>query len=516
MTNSTALWTPGTRAYSYLRFSTPEQQKGDSFRRQSSMAASYAGRHGLELDEELTFHDLGRSAFRGQNLAEAGRLADFLEAVRSGLVARGSVLLVEQLDRISRQSARKALRALESIVDAGVAVVTLNDERAYTATSLDEDPMDLLVAILTFMRANEESATKARRVKAAWEAKRQAASTTLLTKRAPSWLKVSEDGSRFELLPDRAAILQRIFEDYIGGTGQHAIAESLNREGFAPWGSGKHWHKSYVSKLLRNPAVIGTLVPHTTEYDGERKSRVPQSPVEGYFPAAVHEGLWLEAQALQSTRRAPSRGRHATQPITNILAGLASCPLCGGTFTRTNKGKRGGTYMVCATAKAGAGCEYKSVPYPPIQDAILKHVPTCLNDAPAGSSVDGLDAQIGNTEAALDGVRDQIESVLDNLSRARSAPLAERLRELENEHDSLKTKLQDLIGRRSAAAGPLVAKRIEALRNDLHQGDVGSINKALRAVFRRATVDYSHGQIELEWIQGGEAAIPFTYPRLWS
>lgn len=516
MTKSTTLWTPGTRAYSYLRFSTPEQQKGDSFRRQSSMAASYAARHGLELDEELTFHDLGRSAFRGQNLAEAGRLGDFLEAARSGIVPRGSVLLVEQLDRISRQSARKAVRALESIVDAGVVVVTLNDERAYTATSLDDEPWDLLVAILTFMRANEESATKARRVKAAWEAKRQSASTSLLTKRAPYWLKVSEEGTRFELLPERVATLRRIFEDYIGGTGHHAIAESLNREGLAPWGSGKHWHKSYVSKLLRNPAVIGTLVPHTTEYNGERKSRVPQSPVEGYFPAAVHEGLWLEAQALQSTRRAPSRGRHAVQPITNILAGLASCPLCGGTFTRTNKGKRGGTYMVCATAKAGAGCEYRSVPYPPIQDAILKHVPTCLNDAPAGSSVDGLDAQIGNTEAALDGVRDQIESVLDNLSRARSAPLAERLRELENDHDSLKAKLQDLLGRRSAAAGPLVAKRIEALRSYLHQGDVGSINKALRAVFRRATVDYSHGLIELEWIQGGEAAIPFTYPRLWS
>src|SRR4051812_17590900 len=113
MNNATNLWTPGTRAYSYLRFSTPEQQKGDSFRRQSSMAASYAAHHGLELDEHLTFHDLGRSAFRGQNLAEAGRLGDFLEAVRSGLVPSGSVLLVEQLDRISRQAARKALRVLE-------------------------------------------------------------------------------------------------------------------------------------------------------------------------------------------------------------------------------------------------------------------------------------------------------------------------------------------------------------------------------------------------------------------
>lgn len=68
------------RAYSYLRFSTPEQSKGDSLRRQSAMARDYARRNGLDLDETLTFHDLGVSAFRGQNLAE-GRLAYFREAV---------------------------------------------------------------------------------------------------------------------------------------------------------------------------------------------------------------------------------------------------------------------------------------------------------------------------------------------------------------------------------------------------------------------------------------------------
>jgi hypothetical protein len=72
----------GARAFSYLRFSTPEQMKGDSFRRQSSMAAAYARQHGLELDVDLTFHDLGKSAFRGQNIGEAGRLGDFLEAVK--------------------------------------------------------------------------------------------------------------------------------------------------------------------------------------------------------------------------------------------------------------------------------------------------------------------------------------------------------------------------------------------------------------------------------------------------
>ncbi len=55
-----------TKAYSYLRFSTPEQMQGDSFRRQTQLAQSYAERHGLVLDEQLAFEDLGMSAYKGK------------------------------------------------------------------------------------------------------------------------------------------------------------------------------------------------------------------------------------------------------------------------------------------------------------------------------------------------------------------------------------------------------------------------------------------------------------------
>src|SRR4028119_1217108 len=99
------------KAYSYLRFSTPEQIKGDSRRRQTSMAQEYAAKHGLTLDEELTYQDLGVSAFRGKN-AEDGKLSEFLDAVRFGKVEPGSYLLVESLDRISRQAAWLALGTL--------------------------------------------------------------------------------------------------------------------------------------------------------------------------------------------------------------------------------------------------------------------------------------------------------------------------------------------------------------------------------------------------------------------
>src|SRR3546814_17667727 len=99
--NPSASPIPRRKAYSYLRFSTPAQSKGDSRRRQTDMAAKYARAPDLELDTVLTFHDEGISGFRGRH-AEAGRLADFVQAGKVGLVAQGAALLVARLDCLTR------------------------------------------------------------------------------------------------------------------------------------------------------------------------------------------------------------------------------------------------------------------------------------------------------------------------------------------------------------------------------------------------------------------------------
>jgi DNA invertase Pin-like site-specific DNA recombinase len=93
------------KAYSYTRFSTPEQARGDSSTRQALAARRWAEGRGVELDAELTFRDEGVTAYDGSNV-ERGALGAFLKAVYCGDVAKGSWLLVESLDRISRQKNR--------------------------------------------------------------------------------------------------------------------------------------------------------------------------------------------------------------------------------------------------------------------------------------------------------------------------------------------------------------------------------------------------------------------------
>src|SRR5918993_3400646 len=86
---------PSPVAFSYVRFSSPEQAEGDSLRRQTEAAAAWCKRNGYRLDTSTTLHDLGTSAFRGKHRAdpEKNPLAAFLDLVGQRRVPAGSVLL---------------------------------------------------------------------------------------------------------------------------------------------------------------------------------------------------------------------------------------------------------------------------------------------------------------------------------------------------------------------------------------------------------------------------------------
>ena len=95
-------------AHSYLRFSSPQQATGDSIRRQTEAREKWLAAHpGVELDHSLVMTDAGRSAFKRQDWATYA-LAEFVKHIKSGRVESGSFLLVENLDRLSREDAGTA------------------------------------------------------------------------------------------------------------------------------------------------------------------------------------------------------------------------------------------------------------------------------------------------------------------------------------------------------------------------------------------------------------------------
>jgi DNA invertase Pin-like site-specific DNA recombinase len=288
-----------------------------------------------------------------------------MEAVRAGEVPQGSYLLLENLDRFSRFEPIEAMASFKRLCEMGVNVVTLYNERVFTAQLLRRDMMAIMELAFTFGRASEESEVKARRLKASWENKRAKADTKKLTARCPAWLSLDSDRNGFTVYQERAAIVQRIYGETLQGCSPHSIAYALNKEGVPVFGRGKHWHRSYIVKILDNASVIGTMTPHTIAHIGGKRTRSPEEPIEDYFPAIIEKAIYQRVQTMRATQ-SPMRGRHAGKEVNNIFAGgLIRCARCGGTLARLNKGKgtKGGVYLVCSRAKAGAGCEYEAVHY---------------------------------------------------------------------------------------------------------------------------------------------------------
>ena len=496
------------KAYSYLRFSTPEQMRGDSFRRQTALAEAYALQHGLDLDSSLTFHDTGVSAFRGKNAGPDGQLGAFLEAIRSGLVQVGSYLLVESLDRISRQTARKALRSLEDVVEAGAVLVTLVDGRRYDRDNLDNDPTALLLSILTFMRAHEESAMKASRLKAVWSEKRTQAvqSRKPITSSCPAWLELDKERGEFRTVPDRVHVVQRIFAMTLDGVGQGVIAKLLNEEGVAPFGRGLYWHRTYIAKLLDNPAVLGTFIPHVQDHVSGKNVRRPLDPIPDYFPAVIDQETVSRLQAMRTGSVQPRRGRHAAKPLNNIFGGLGRCAHCGSTMTMTNKGD-GNKYFVCTRAKAGAGCSYRALPYKLIENCFFTTWPALLKTAPDMSDEAARVLQSLTTlHQHLEWIDSAIQSIVQTIENSAPAPapvsLLERLGELERDRSNTLRLQEEFLLRQRSLEGNALSVRVSVLQSLLLQTpiDKAKVNAVLRQLFGAVRISKETETLEFEWL----------------
>ncbi|MBD9538901.1 recombinase family protein [Ensifer sp. ENS04] len=508
------LTTTKPKAYSYIRFSTPEQERGDSLRRQTEAAERYAALHHLDLDDKLSFRDLGVSAFTGAN-EETGRLGEFLEAVHHGDIPKGSHLLVESLDRLSRQKPRRAVKVLERICEAGIVVVTLDDGRAYTEETLDEDPYALMVALMVASRAHEESAKKGRRVAAAWANKRDKAQAgnKPLTALCPGWLRLTADRSGFDVIPERAEIVRHVFAQTLEGVGQHSIAQRLNRDGVPVFGRGKMWQRSYINKMLADHSVIGKFTPHRVERINGKKVRVPTETIENYFPAVVDREAFERVSSMITARPASTRA-----PVANILAGLARCPLCDASMTRINKGsgpKGGKPYLVCSVAKVGAGCEYKQVRMENVEHAIIHHVEELLGRLP--SPHEGLQTKWDGLLTHQGAVYEEIERLVEAIARTgHSKALLSRLTKMEHERDEIAKTLEEVQG----LIEDSLTNRVQNTVKDLvtaaqtEARDAAKISATMRQVFSKVVVDYRDGQLWFHWkhAEGEPTAITFAMP----
>jgi DNA invertase Pin-like site-specific DNA recombinase len=484
------------RAYSYIRMSTDAQLKGDSLRRQLELSERYASEHGLELATDFDLKDLGVSAFTGDNVT-SGALGRFLDCVKAGEIPVGSYLLVESLDRLSRETPRLALPRFLDIVNAGILLVTLADDRKYTTDDCRLE--DLLYSLVVMSRAHEESVTKSHRLTAAWKHKRATIGNTKLTRRCPLWLELSADCSAFRLIPERASVIQRIYSEAVAGIGAYSIARRLNKEGVQAFLSPDGWHTSSINKILTNRSVLGEFQPHRL-INGRR---VPEGkPIPDYFPLIVDEGQFYAAQAGRAARKCTGGGRKGVT-VSNLFSKLARCFACRGSMHFDNKGPgpKGGRYLVCANSLRGRKCGGGRWRYDDFESSFLRFVEELELDSIIRSNddTDSQSWQLQKAELSLSAQLQQCENERSNayaLLQAATFDLPyvmDRLRDCEQRIAEIAENLKDVKARRSELAAserhPPDDTALRALISQLTDNDVpdlyrvrASISAKLRSI----------------------------------
>lgn len=310
-------------AYSYARVSSDSQTGGDGLDRQAAAFLPFCERHGLQPVPDRLL-DAGVSAFRGKNRRN-GALGRFLRHARDGRVPEGAVLVLEDLDRFSREAASHAERLLLDLFDAGLALGVVRDDVVVDRAAYDSDLSIRLQFLVRRDAAHDYSAKLSGRLASAWSAEVERSMTgRKIRKLCPFWCDWDDAAGDF-LLNEHVEVVRRMVRMSCEGIGAPRIAQELNAEGLVTASSragkgGKPWTRGYVSKVLLDRKLIGESMV--------KRQGQPDLILPGYLPAAVTVAEFEQSLAAMRSRHGNFGRVGRGDKVRNILQGMTFCR-CG-------------------------------------------------------------------------------------------------------------------------------------------------------------------------------------------
>jgi DNA invertase Pin-like site-specific DNA recombinase len=339
--------------YLYIRYSSEKQGEGSSRQRQMDYALAYCP--DLIQDEKHIYFDGGKSAYKGEQLAAGGALKRFYDDVDNKVVPWGSTLLVEDLDRLSREGMFIASDKLRELLGKGITVVTTRDRKSYEAGVLKF--ADAITTLVRQEQAHQESAVKSDRVASSYLKRYERARTGEKVKvLLPSWIEWVST-TEYKLKRPEAGIVREIFTMAAKGWSYAMICKDLNQRGILPFRgkAGALWITASVSAIIKGRAAIGEYAPN----DG-----LP--PIPDYFPAVVTVEQYEAAQGARAIRKGSGVTSY-NEARFNVWGKVGVCALCKRPYHCVEKGRaavgdREGTYYLVCSGKFGGQCTARNVP----------------------------------------------------------------------------------------------------------------------------------------------------------
>ena len=365
-----------TEALIYRRFSTDEQEFGssDTLARQLERCQDMAATKGWMVTEVLT--DKGRSAYKREHLLPDAELGKFMTRLRSGEFAKGTILIADNLSRLSRYPVDEAQAWIFEVTQAGLEIALADKGELYQANPEVSDFITRAVNLGIAHKSSEEKSRMTLLSKARlWKfAEARTGKWVNLANRPPSWLKRKPTLDGFDIIKERADVVRMIYQMSADGVGVVSIAGHLNTltPPVPPFASaikensGKPhmWGRSSVRQILQTPNVEGDFRPVSGVYKGQ--------VIHDFYPRIVDADIVARARGDLAARRRVA-GKSAASGSTNLFAGITTCGECGRRANLSTSVQKGRPYAyVRCEAAAEKRCSNRSgYAYPKFEETVL-------------------------------------------------------------------------------------------------------------------------------------------------
>lgn len=328
----------------YARYSSSGQRE-ESIEGQLRDCREYAKRYGITIIAEYCDR-----AYTGTS----DNRPEFQKMIRDSAKGQFSAVITWKNDRFARSRYDSAIYKYR-LKQNGVRIF-------YAKENIPEGPEGIILESLMEGFAEYYSANLSQNVK---RGNRESALKLQTVGQTVYGLRKGAD-KRFEIDPDTAPIVKRIFDEYISGRPAVDIYTDLNAEGFRTL-RGNPFDKSAIRNILKNEKYKGVY-----DYAGVRD--------ENGIPPIVDKETFDNAQKmLDRHHRAPAAKKENDG---FLLTGKLFCGECGEPMTGDGGTSKTGavySYYTC-NGRRKKKCKKERAPKKWIEDAVILHLADVINN----------------------------------------------------------------------------------------------------------------------------------------
>lgn len=349
------------KAFAYIRYSSHNQDEGNSIAAQTTTIENYAESHNMEI--ENYYIDMARTG-RNTNRPEYKRM---IEDIKNGNV-KAKCIIVRAIDRLHR-NAKNQLADLEWFSEHGIRLISVTD-----GIDTETETSKLLTTIKAAV-AEDFSETLSKNTRdALLECAKQCRH---LGGNAPLGYKVNADGF-YEIDELKAPVIRDIFSLYLQGMGYDYIINYLKEKGCKTT-AGNDFTKTALHTILKNKKYMGTYVydkstPKNSE--GKRNSHASKEEyieIPNGMPSIISEEDFKKVQQ----KMAENAKKQSSRASKNYYAlnGLLHCGKCEKAFSGNVNHSNGKRYF---QYRRTCQCKVKSVSMDSLNNFVFYALQQCI------------------------------------------------------------------------------------------------------------------------------------------